>query len=160
MNVATLPLWAALPMLAVVAFVQNMAFTWVSRSRNGGDVGYHRRAAWCSNGVWFVTQILLFNVLWSSLTHGALWKVAVVGAVYVLATTEGSCLMMARLLKTEKGKRAVGARADAKPAAADPVVTSVRSAVDAYHCGHLNQDMAMAEIERILDMPDPVRKSA
>lgn len=109
MDLSTLPFWVSLPLLAAVAFIQNMAFTWVSRSRNGGDVGYHRRAAWCSNGVWFATQILLFNVLWSSLTHGAFWKVAVVGLIYVVATTEGSCLMMSRLLKTESGNRKVGA---------------------------------------------------
>lgn len=110
MNLQTLPLWASLALLGVVAFVQNMAFTWVSRSRNGGDVGYHRRAAWASNGVWFVTQLLLWNVLWSQLTTGPLWKLALVGIVYVAATSEGSCVMMRRLLKSESGKRAVGAR--------------------------------------------------
>jgi hypothetical protein len=32
-------------LLAVVSFVQTMAFTWVSRSRNSGDPSYHRYAA-------------------------------------------------------------------------------------------------------------------
>lgn len=108
--ISILPLWALLPMLGAVAFVQNMAFTWVSRSRNGGDVAYHRRAAWCSNGVWFVTQLLIFNVLWQALTTGSLLKLTLVGLVYVAATTEGSCFMMAKLLRSEDGKRRVGAR--------------------------------------------------
>ena len=105
-----LPIWALLPILACVAFVQNMAFTWVSRSRNGGDVGYHRFASWASNGVWFVTQILLYGAVWSSLTTGQWWKIALTGLVYVAATTEGSCLMMSLLLRRETGKRQVGAR--------------------------------------------------
>jgi hypothetical protein len=109
MNIASLPFWALLPILAGVAFVQNMAFTWVSRSRNGGDVAYHRLASWASNGVWFATQLLLYGAVWGALTTGAWWKVALTGLVYVLATTEGSCLMMRLLLKTETGKRKVGA---------------------------------------------------
>ena len=36
---------------------------------------------------------------------------ALVGLVYVLSTTEGSCFMMARMLKKETGKRQVGAKA-------------------------------------------------
>jgi hypothetical protein len=109
-TIANLPLWALLPLLAVVAFIQNMAFTWVSRSRNAGDVGYHRKAAWCSNGVWFVTQLVIMSALWPALTTGNIWKIVATGVVYIVSTTEGSCLMMARLLKSESGKRSVGAR--------------------------------------------------
>lgn len=105
----SLPVFVLLPILAATAFIQNMAFTWVSRSRNGGDVGYHRMASLASNGVWFVTQILLYGSVWSALTQGAWWRIAVTGLVYVIATTEGSCLMMRILLRTEKGKRKVGA---------------------------------------------------
>jgi hypothetical protein len=105
----SLPLWALLPLLGAVAFVQNMAFTAVSRSRNSADVDYHRRCAWASNGVWFVTQVLIFGVLFQALTTGDPLKIAAVGIVYVLATTEGSCFQMARMLKSETGKRKVGA---------------------------------------------------
>lgn len=56
-----------------------------------------------------MTQLLLWNVLWSHLTTGSPIKLAIVGVIYVAATTEGSCLMMSRLLKTETGKRKVGA---------------------------------------------------
>lgn len=109
MGLTNLPLYILLPLLFAVAFVQNMAFTWVSRSRNGGDVNHHRRAAYCSNGVWYVTQVLIFGTLWQSLTSGSYGKLALVGLVYCLATTEGSVFMMRKLLKTETGKRRVGA---------------------------------------------------
>jgi hypothetical protein len=108
--VTELPFGLLLAILIPVVFVQNMAFTWVSRSRNGGDVGYHRYASWCSNGVWFATQVLFLSSLLPSLMAGVWWKVIIVGIVYTFATTEGSCFMMRRLLKTEKGKRQVGAR--------------------------------------------------
>lgn len=98
-----------LGVLFVVAFVQNMAFTWVSRSRNSGDANYHRWAAICSNGIWFITQLLIINQVWPALVNGEWWRIAVTGAVYVAATTEGSVLMMRILLKTESGKRKVGA---------------------------------------------------
>lgn len=104
-----LPLYLLLPLLAVVAFIQNMAFTAVSRSRNGGDVGYHRKVAYASNGVWYVTQVLIFGTLWQAMTTGSYLKIALVGLVYVLATTEGSAYMMAKLLKTETGNRRIGA---------------------------------------------------
>lgn len=109
-DIASLPLYVLLPVLAAVAFVQNMAFTAVSRSRNSGDVAYHRRCAYASNGIWFITQVAIFGVLFQALTTGSFLKVGLVAVVYVLATTEGSCTMMRRMLKTETGKRKVGAR--------------------------------------------------
>lgn len=110
-DLATLPLYVLLPLLAVAAFIQNMAFTAVSRSRNSADVSYHRRCSWASNSVWFVIQVGLFGVLFQALTTGSFLKVAAVGVVYVLSTTEGSAFMMARMLAKETGKRQVGARA-------------------------------------------------
>jgi uncharacterized membrane protein len=107
----TAPLWVTLPVLAGAAFVQNMAFTAVSRSRNSADVAYHRRCSWASNGVWFVIQVGLFGVLFQALTTGSFLKIAAVGVVYVLATTEGSCFMMARLLRRESDKQRPGATA-------------------------------------------------
>jgi hypothetical protein len=95
--------------LGAVAFVQNMAFTWVSRSRNSGDPGYHRYAALCSNSIWFVAQLLILNQLWTFTREGGWWRIVLVGAIYTLATTEGSVLMMRILLKRETGKRRVGA---------------------------------------------------
>lgn len=95
-----------------VCFVQNMAFTWSSRSRNSGDPSYHRWAAICSNGVYWLCNLplTLFIIQWQH--KPAL--LAVSGIVYALSTSEGSVLMMRILMKTEKGKRQVGARPDAK----------------------------------------------
>ena len=98
-----------LTLLAVVAFIQNMAFTWVSRSRNSGDPLYHRWAALTSNGVWFITTLLIWNQIWVALTTGDWWRIVATGLVYIVATTEGSVMMMRILLKTESGKRKVGA---------------------------------------------------
>jgi short subunit fatty acids transporter len=101
---------AILALLGSVAFIQNAAFTWVSRSRNSGDVQYHAWASICSNGIWFVTNFLIAGQVFKAIESGSYQFLIVAGLVYVLATTLGSVLMMARLLKTEKGKRQVGAR--------------------------------------------------
>lgn len=101
-----------LAILGALAFVQNMAFTWVSRSRNSGDPNYHRRAAWCSNTVWFLTNSLMFSIMTPIINgeRGWGWLIPTF-FVYGLATAEGSVFMMKRLLKTETGKRKVGAAA-------------------------------------------------
>lgn len=96
--------------LVVVAFVQNMAFTWVSRSRNSGDPGYHRYAAYCSNSIWFITNVLIWRQVWTAIEIGNWWYLLVAGLAYTIATSEGSVLMMKRLLASETGKRQVGAR--------------------------------------------------
>lgn len=95
--------------IGVLGYVQNMAFTWSSRSRNSGDPSYHRKAAWASNGIFFLTNGLLFSVLSPILRGDAGWGWFVAaGAVYCAATTEGSVHMMKRLIRTETGKRKVG----------------------------------------------------
>ncbi len=96
-------------LLGCVALIQNMAFTWVGCSRNSGDPSYHRYAAVASNGVWFITNLLIMSQLFKAMTEGEWWKVAITGVVYVIATTEGSVLMMKILLKRETGNRKVGA---------------------------------------------------
>lgn len=95
--------------LAPVAFVQNMFFTLVSRSRNSQDPDYHRFCAWGSNGVWFVCQVMIVKNIWGAIHAGQWWYAIAAGVVYALATTEGSVLMMKRLIASEKGKRRVGA---------------------------------------------------
>jgi hypothetical protein len=97
--------------LALVAFVQNMFFTMVSRSRSSGDVNYHRKCAWGSNGIWFICQVLIVKEIWTAINNGQWWFVLIAGAVYTVFTTEGSVVMMRHLLKTEEGNRRVGARA-------------------------------------------------
>ncbi len=102
--------WWILPILAVVSFCQNMAFTWTSRSRNSGDPDYHRYAAWCSNGIWFLCYVLILKAIWGAIERGEWWFVALSGVIYIICTAEGSVVMMKWLLKREEGKRRVGAR--------------------------------------------------
>lgn len=101
--------WLMLIGLFCVSVVQNAAFTAVSRSRNSGDVWHHAKWSVASNGIWFVAQIFVWSTIWGAVESGELWQIAVAGIVYVTATTIGSVAMMARMLKTETGKRKVGA---------------------------------------------------
>jgi len=100
----------SLLLLSIFSFIQNMAFTAVSRSRNSGDPRYHRWCAYASNTVWFITHFLVLRHVWEVFDSGEWWKLIVVGVVYGISTAEGSVLMMKRLLKSETGKRQVGAR--------------------------------------------------
>jgi len=102
--------WLAL--LALVAFGQNMAFTWTSRSRNSGDPSYHRKAAWCSNSVWLVCHMIVWKQIWGAFESGSYFWLVPMSVIYVIATTEGSVLMMKILLKKETGSRKVGASGD------------------------------------------------
>lgn len=103
------PAAAWLLALAPIAFVQNMFFTLVSRSRNSQDPDYHRYCAWGSNGVWFVCQVMIVKNIWGAIHAGQWWYALAAGVVYSLATTEGSVLMMKKLIRDESGKRRVGA---------------------------------------------------
>jgi len=47
-------LWGVLTILCL-AFVQNISFSVVSRSRNRNNMTYHLIAAFFSNGIWFLT---------------------------------------------------------------------------------------------------------
>jgi len=95
--------------LAPIAFIQNMFFTLVSRSRNSKDTDYHRYCAWGSNGVWFICQVMIVKNVWAAIHAGNWWYALLAGIVYSYFTTEGSVLMMKKLIRSEKGKRRVGA---------------------------------------------------
>ena len=84
-----------LSILFVVALVQNMAFTLVSRSRNSGNPARHFKAAIGSNGIWFVCNyFILFPEMMKVVEEGDLVLKVVYMLVYVLATTLGSTWMM------------------------------------------------------------------
>jgi hypothetical protein len=104
-----LRLFLYLGLLGLLGYVQNMAFTWSSRSRNSGDPNYHRYASWCSNGVGFIMTVTIWGTIWKSLTTGDWPALIATGVVYTLFTSEGSVAMMKLLLKREKGKQKVGA---------------------------------------------------
>lgn len=102
-------LWILLVPFSVLGYVQNMAFTFSSRSRNSGDPEYHRKAAWLSNGIYVMTHLSLLGYVYKALLVAhSLPLMLATGIAYVLSTTEGSVKMMRIMLK-EKGKRAVGA---------------------------------------------------
>jgi hypothetical protein len=88
--------------------IQNAAFTWVSRARNSGSLGYHAIAAVFSNGIWFVSQFLLINMVVKP--NMQVKEIITYGVVYVLGTVIGSLIMhYVALNHLEKGKRKVGA---------------------------------------------------
>lgn len=108
-------------LLTITAFIQNMVFTWSSRSRNSGDPNYHRIAAWLSNGVYFIAQMFIVKIMWKPFMEGEILIVLIGGLLYIGATTEGSVFMMRILLGkvpwlpkwlsrllVEQGKRKVG----------------------------------------------------
>lgn len=93
---------------ALLLVIQNAAFTWVSRARNGGSYGYHAVAAVFSNGVWFASQFILIGIVVKDLTSPA--AIAGAGLLYTLATVTGSVLMhWVSVNYLESGKRRVGA---------------------------------------------------
>lgn len=52
--------------MMLIAFLQNVSFSMVSRARNRDSITYHMIAAWCSNGVWFATfaYLVYFKLDW------------------------------------------------------------------------------------------------
>lgn len=101
-----------------MSFLQNMAFTWVSRSRNGGDPPKHFVASIFSNGVWFVINyFILFPEIMELVKTGNIWMRIAICTVYILGTALGSVVMMKINLGhwyipflTESGKSKVGSR--------------------------------------------------
>lgn len=91
----------------LVLMAQSMAFTWVSRARNSGDVAYAGIASLVSNGIFFVSQILLIS--YAATTDKSALELVKLGIVYTAGSTSGSVLMHWISLRwLEKGKRKVG----------------------------------------------------
>lgn len=90
-----------LPLLKilVLAFVQNISFTIVSRSRNRGNKKYHMVAALFSNSIWFLT--------FRELIQGDMSFILFIP--YVIGTIAGSTYGMTISMKIEKW---LGATAD------------------------------------------------
>jgi hypothetical protein len=117
-------------LLIPIPFIQNMAFTWTSRSRNSGDPDHHRKAAWASNGVWIITQTFIAANVYTPITHmiekgldvEQVVKILLTYIIYSICTAEGSVFMMkinlgwienlpkAFSFLVEKEKREVGKR--------------------------------------------------
>ena len=95
---------------ALLLIVQNAAFTLVSRARNSGSLKYHALAALGSNGIWFLSQIILVDKTLHILQSKDLGLAVLTALVYVGSTIAGSVGMhWIALNKIEKGKRKVEA---------------------------------------------------
>ena len=117
-------------LLIPIPFLQNMAFTWVSRSRQSGAPDHHRKAAWASNGIWIITQTFIAANVYTPITHmvnegldgGQIMRILLTFVIYAICTAEGSVFMMkinlgwiknlpkAFSFLVEKGNREVGKR--------------------------------------------------
>lgn len=90
---------------AVLLVIQNASFTLVSRARNSSSLSYHALAAIGSNGVWFLSQFLLFGYMLDILKSGSWFAAVQVGVWYTVWTIVGSVGMhWLALSKIEKGR--------------------------------------------------------
>ena len=69
-------------LVLILAFIQNISFTMVSRSRNRDHMMYHATCSVFSNGIWFLT---MRELVVAELT---LWLIV----PYVIGTVAGSLL--------------------------------------------------------------------
>lgn len=83
-------IWALWFLLLVA---QNASFTLVSRARNSSSISYHAWASVLSNGVWFVSQFILFDSMLKAMADPDLLKIGAIGLVYTAGTMTGSLAM-------------------------------------------------------------------
>lgn len=72
---------------------QNAAFTLVSRARNSESLAYHAWTSLLSNGVWFVSQLILVDFVVKILRSGSVQEFAFAAVVYVAGTMTGAITM-------------------------------------------------------------------
>ena len=85
--------------IALLGFIQNIAFTFVSRGRNSGSLGYHLIAAIFSNGLYATLLFVSIDQVAQAKNNPGLFL-----AVYTLATMSGSIFAHWLALRLEKGK--------------------------------------------------------
>ena len=94
---------------AVVLLIQNAAFTWVSRARNSKSVGYHAVASVFSNGVWFLSQVVVVSKITDALKGHNTPLLVGTALFYTVFTVLGSIGAHHFLMtKVETGKRKIG----------------------------------------------------
>lgn len=102
--------WQEWVLWAFILILQNFAFTFVSRARNSGSLVRHMVAGVFSNGVWFVSQIIIFSQLYAIMTgRYGIPKAIFTSIFYTVFTLTGSLLAHYYSLISERGKSAVGA---------------------------------------------------
>ena len=98
---------------ALVLIIQNFAFTFVSRARNSGSIKRHMIASVGSNGVWFLSQTIIFSQMFKIMKGDyGLMMAVFVGVYYTIWTMAGSLIAHYHALRNEKGKARVGAFKD------------------------------------------------
>lgn len=96
---------------AVILLAQNASFTLVSRARNSGSISFHAVASIGSNGIWFMSQIIVIDKISRALRSHDWELMAFTLVFYTLFTVIGSISMHYISMRwIEKGKRAVGAK--------------------------------------------------
>lgn len=85
--------------VALLGFIQNIAFTFVSRGRNSGSLGYHLAASIFSNGIYAALLFVSIDQVSQAKSMPLLFL-----AVYTLSTMSGSIFAHWLALKIEKGK--------------------------------------------------------
>jgi len=78
--------------ILILAFIQNVSFTIVSRSRNRSSKSYHIIASIFSNSIWFLTfrELMIADMNW------------ILFIPYVVGTVIGSTFGMSISMKIEK----------------------------------------------------------
>jgi len=78
--------------ILVLAFIQNISFTMVSRSRNRDNMTYHTICSVFSNGIWFATmhQLVVTDLNW------------ILAIPYIIGTVAGSVTGAKVSMKIEK----------------------------------------------------------
>ena len=79
-------------LVLILAFVQNISFTMVSRSRNRSNMYYHAICSVFSNGLWFLTMHQLV------VTDLSYW----LAGPYIVGTVSGSILGAKVSMRIEK----------------------------------------------------------
>lgn len=101
---------------AILLILQNASFTLVSRARNSSSLGYHAWASVLSNGVWFLSQLILFDSMLHVLKTGSLVEGMKVAVFYTACTMAGSLGMhWLALRKIEKDRAFYAIPPERKP---------------------------------------------
>lgn len=74
----------------VLLILQNASFTLVSRARNSNSLWYHAWAGVGSNGIWFLSQLILVDNFLRLLKTGSVTDGLLVAGFYTGCTLAGS----------------------------------------------------------------------
>ena len=74
----------------LLLIAQNASFTLVSRARNSNSLWYHGLASIGSNGIWFISQLILIHSFLEVFKTGDWWLAILTGLFYTACTIAGS----------------------------------------------------------------------